>query len=107
MIPNNSLLEVTSRGQISQLYCLSGSNMSSIGEWISPDGTNLVAVQNDPFDIIFGDNNNPGQLLIQTPTTNPPITTNHEGVYTCVIPNESDENEYLHIGIYLTTGKLK
>ena len=56
--------------------------------------------------MIFGDSNNPGQLLIQTPTTNPPITSTEEGVYTCIIPNENGDDEYLHIGIYRTTSKF-
>lgn len=80
--------------------------MSAIGEWISPGGRNLVAIQNDPFVIIFGGSNNPGQLLIETPSTSPPITTTHEGVYTCIIPDEMGQNQYLHIGIYLTASKL-
>ena len=79
--------------------------MSVVGAWINPGGRNLVAVQNDPFDIIFGDSNNPGQLLIETPSTNPPISMAHEGVYTCTIPDESGQIEYLHIGIYLNTSK--
>lgn len=80
--------------------------MSVAGDWMSPGGRSLAAVQNDPFDVIFGGNNNPGQLQIETPATNPPITGVHEGVYTCTIPDESDETEYLHIGIYLTASKF-
>ena len=100
-IPNDSLLETNSGGRIPQLLCLSGSNASIVGEWISPEGRNLAAVQNDPFDIIFGDIDNPGELLIETPVTNTPITRSHEGVYTCISPNESGHIEYLHIGIYV------
>lgn len=99
-IPNNSILETDSGGRISPLLCLSGSNMSTVGEWLSPEGRNLAAVPNDPFDIMFG--GNPGQLLIETPTSNPPIMTSHEGVYTCVIPDENGDSQDLHIGIYLT-----
>lgn len=51
--------------------------------------------------MIFGDNNNPGQMTVETPITNPSIMAGHEGVYTCKIPNESDDYEYLRIGIYL------
>ena len=67
----------------------------------------MAAVQNDPFDVIFGDSNNPGQLLVRTPATNPPIAMTHEGVYTCTIPSESGQDEYLHIGIYITASKLQ
>ena len=102
-IVNDSLLEANSGGRISQLHCLSGSNMSLVGEWISPEGRDLAAVANDPFDVIFGD---PGQLLIETPLLNPPITAAHEGVYTCIIPDENGQDEYIHIGIYLSASKF-
>lgn len=102
---NNSILEVSSEGRIPQLYCLSGFNMSIEGDWISPEGRDLVAVLNDPFDVIIGSSNDPGQLLIETPLSNPHISPADEGVYTCVIPNEDGESEYLHIGLYHSTSK--
>ena len=101
-ILNNSILETTSEGRIPQLLCLSGSSGSAVGQWIGPDGTVLTTTQSDPFDVIFGDNNNPGQMIVETPITNPSIVATHEGVYTCMIPNENDEIEYLRVGIYLS-----
>ena len=101
-IVNNSILESSSDGRIPQLLCLSGSSGSAVGQWIGPDGTILTTIQSDPFDVIFGDNNNPGQMIVETPITNPSIMATHEGVYTCMIPNESDDIEYLRIGIYLS-----
>ena len=101
-ILNNSILETTSDGRIPRVLCLSGSSMSAVGQWIGPGGRILTAIQSDPFDVILGDNSNPGQLIIETPITNPSITTIHEGVYTCVIPDETDEAEYLRVGIYLS-----
>ena len=80
--------------------------MSTVGEWRSPAGRNLAAVQNDPFDIVFGDSNNPGQLVMETSLLNPPITMTHEGVYTCAIPDENGDTEYVHVGIYLTPSKF-
>lgn len=75
--------------------------MSSVGDWISPDQRSLITTQNDPFDVIFGDDSNPGQLVIETSLGNPSITIAHEGVYTCAIPNSSGGTEYLYVGIYL------
>ena len=95
----------TSGGRIPSLYCLSGSNMSLVGEWISPGGRNLAADQSDPYDVTFGSSNSPGQLQIETPGRNPPITVAHEGVYTCRIPDEYGQREYLHIGIYLSASR--
>jgi len=106
-IPNNSILVVDFRGQIPRLLCLSGSNMSNVGDWISPEGRNLDAVLNDPFDVIFDGNNNPGQLLVETPPTNSPLTAAHQGVYTCLMPDEDEELQYLYIGLYLNASELE
>ena len=76
--------------------------MSTVGDWISPDGRSLITIQSDPFDVIFGDDSNPGQLVIETPHGNPSITTAHEGVYSCAIPNSSGETEYVYVGIYVS-----
>lgn len=102
---NNSILEVSSEGRIPQLYCLSGFNATVEGDWISPGGTDLVAVVNDPFDVIIEGSEDPGQLLIETQLSNPHITSEDEGVYTCVIPNEDGDSEYLHIGLYHSASK--
>lgn len=99
-ILNNSILETSSDGRIPRLLCLSGSNMSAVGQWIGPDQTVLTATPNDPFDVIISDNSNPGELIVETPVTNPAIAAVHEGVYTCMIPDETDESQYLHVGIY-------
>ena len=105
-IPNNSILVTHSGGRISQLFCLSGSNMSTVGNWISPEGRILDAVRNDPFDVIFGGSNIPGLLLVNTPLSNPPLSITHEGVYTCGMPNEDGDIEYLYIGIYLNPSEF-
>ncbi len=105
-VANNSIIEADSNGRISQLLCLSGSNMSTVGDWVAPDGSNLDAVLNDPFDVTFGGSSGPGELRITTPETNPRLTASHEGVYTCSIPNEYGEQQNLYIGIYLSASKL-
>lgn len=105
-VPNNTILETDSNGRIPSLYCLSGSNISIAGEWFSPDGRNLVTIPNDPFNVIFGSGDDPGALLIETPLSNPPITSNDEGVYTCIMPDEYNvEDQYLYIGIYRRASK--
>ena len=101
-ILNNSILEATPGGRIPGLLCLSGSDASAVGQWIGPSGRVLTTVQNDPFDVIVGDSGSPGELRIETPGTNPPITAIYEGVYTCEIPDDADATEDLHVGIYLS-----
>lgn len=98
---NNSVLETSSDGRIPRLLCLSGSDISAVGQWIGPDQSVLTATPNDPFDVIIGDNSNPGELIVETPVANPAIAAVHEGVYTCMIPDETNETQYLRVGIYL------
>lgn len=81
--------------------------MSIVGDWISPRGRNLVTVPDDPFDVVFESASDPGQFLVETPLSNPPIGSAHEGVYTCIMPDEFNEDQLLYIGIYLSAGKLK
>ena len=107
VVANNSLLESNSGGRIPRLLCLSASNMSTAGNWLSPEGRNLDAIQSDPFEVMFGGSSNPGQLLVETPLRNPPLSMTHEGVYTCAMPDEENELQALHIGIYLSAGKNK
>ena len=80
---------------------MSGSRSAAVGQWIAPDGTDLTTVQNDSFEVVFGDSNNPGQLMVEAPLSSPPVTAIHEGVYTCAIPDETGEINYVFIGIYL------
>ena len=81
--------------------------MTIVGEWISPGGRSLLTVPNDPFDVIYESGDDPGQLLIATPQSNTPIVTSHEGVYTCIMPDENDEDQHLYIGIYLSASKFE
>ena len=66
-----------------------------------------MTVPNDPFDVVFESADDPGQLLIETPLSNPPIASAHEGVYTCIMPDEDGTDQSLYIGIYLMAGKFK
>lgn len=105
-LQNNSLVEINSHGRIPQLHCLSGSSMSDVGYWIGPNGTNLNEVLNDPFDVVPGDENNPGELLISTPITNTQLENVHEGVYTCSMPDDNGINQNLHVGIYFNASEF-
>ena len=108
-ISNNSILHANSMGRISQLLCLSGSKEANVGLWIAPDGTDITTTSDDPFNVTIGGSYNPGSVNIQTPSTNPSLSSADEGVYTCSIPDESRNVNYLHIGIYLSgfTSKYK
>lgn len=81
--------------------------MSVVGQWIGPDQRVLTATPNDPFDVIIGDSSNPGELIVETPVANPAIAPVHEGVYTCTIPDDTNETQYLRVGIYLDSSSCE
>ena len=89
-------------GRINQLLCLSGSMTARVGQWIGLNGTNITTTDNDPFDVRVGGSYSPGSVEVQTPDTSSPLSSANEGVYTCVIPDESGETNYLYVGIYLS-----
>ena len=82
--------------------CLSGSTIPSVGQWLSPSGTDLSSVVDDAFEVTVGDSYSPGSIVIMSPVGNPPLATTDEGVYTCVIPDETGRDNYLYVGIYLS-----
>ena len=100
-IPNNSILIANSGGRIPQLQCLSGSRVPNVGRWLNPQGSSLSDITEDPFEITIGGDNNPGSVVIETPDVNLSLSQSHEGIYTCIIPDETEEIHYLYIGIYL------
>ena len=82
-------------GIIETVLCLSGSLVPNVGQWISPNGSNQL---DDQFEATVGDSGNPGSVQISTSS---PLSTEHAGIYTCAIPDETGGMRYLHVGIYL------
>ena len=84
---------------IRELQCVSGSTAPNVGSWIAPDGEDITLEDGDQFEIVVGDSNNPGYLSVQFGSTL--FTEMEQGVYTCRIPDETGQEQYIHIGIYL------
>lgn len=82
------------------LLCLSGTSIPDVGHWINPNGTDITHDVNGQFDVIVGDNSNPGSLEVQIPSESDQID---EGVFTCAIPDDTGEIQYLYVGIYQYT----
>ena len=70
-----------------------------MGAWIAPDGEDITFRNDDVFDIVVGDASDPGYLSVQLPT-GVSLSETDWGVYTCIIPDEADNLQYLHLGIY-------
>lgn len=84
---------------IDDLDCSSDSTMAGTGRWIAPNGVDLTNSTTDPFDIIIGDEQDPGSLVVQLRNGHI-VTRSFEGVYTCIIPREDGVQTYHHVGIY-------
>ena len=99
LLSNNTFVRVDSNGMLDELQCVSGSRRANVGQWIAPNGQDITYSNTDPFDIAVGGVDNPGSLAIRQ-AIGQILTSAFQGVYTCVIPDESGVNRSIHVGIY-------
>lgn len=99
-IPNNSIIVTDNFGRMPRLQCISGSTLPNVGRWIAPSGQDTTYSTNDPFDIVQGDANDPGYVDISL-HSGQFVTFNDQGVYTCLIPDETGVDQSVFVGIYL------
>ena len=100
MIVNNSIVLTDNFGQIPHLQCISGSQSSNVGQWISPTGNDVTYVSTDSFDITLGDSSDPGYIEVSL-VAGRSVTFSDQGVYECRIPDEDGILVSLFVGIYL------
>ena len=81
-------------GNSQQLQCVSASATVRMVQFVAPNGTDI---SNDSSTVTFGDANDPGFLSVQLTSSS---INAHQGVYTCIIPDEDGVVQYLHVGIY-------
>ena len=94
-LPNNGIVisRITPRhGYTFRLYCRSDSVMSNVGMLVGPDGTTVAS-----GDVIQIEHQQQQQLHIYAHND---LTPNDQGVYTCHIPLQSEENRSINVGIY-------
>ena len=100
-VANNSIVRANSDGSTGVFQCISGSTQPNVGQWIAPDGQELSLSADSPFTVTIGDSTNPGYL--STVVTNGHSLSNvDQGVYSCVLPDESGNEQIIHVGIYLS-----
>ena len=99
-VQNNSIIRASITGRFNQLQCISGSSVAGVGQWIAPHGGDINGGPSDPFTIITGDANDPGFTSIEL-EDGASLAPRDQGVYTCVIPDENGNVQYLYVGIYL------
>ncbi|CAI8007187.1 Tyrosine-protein kinase receptor UFO, partial [Geodia barretti] len=96
---NNSGIEANSAHQLGTVYCHSGSNQSNIGRWISPNGEEIPSGGNDMFQIDFY-NSTFRSYTSLTLKEGVQFSSEAEGMYSCIIPDENGEEQIRHFGLY-------
>lgn len=84
---------------VDDLHCSSSSTVANTGRWIAPNGIDLTNSTTDPFDVVVGDEQDPGSLIVQQQDGHI-VTRSFQGIYTCIIQSENGVQTYLHVGIY-------
>ena len=85
--------------QIGTIYCSSGSQTSGIGRWYAPNGAEITQNSGSSFTVVRGGGNFPSFVGLQLKTGRS-FSVFGEGVYTCVIPDETGIQQTLHVGLY-------
>ena len=92
-ISNNSLIVSASNGL--RLLCVSNSSKSGVGMITLSNGDNNgIWRVNNP-------ENRPGFLRLQNKNTmNKLVTPSDQGIYTCIIPDDNENNFTFNVGLY-------
>lgn len=70
-----------------------------MGRWIAPNGDDITERLTDSFIVVTGDNTDPGFTFIEL-QQGQSLAIEELGIYTCVIPDENGDIQYLYVGIY-------
>ena len=70
-----------------------------MGRWIAPHGQDITHNTTDIFDVSVGGQNNPGNINISL-EAGQSLGSSHQGVYTCIIPDEGGVERIFYVGIY-------
>ena len=95
-VQNNSIIRASITGRFSQLQCISGSTVGNVGHWKAPNGEDI---DEESFIVSVGDTTDPGITSIEL-QTGVSLSTRDEGIYTCIIPDENGDVQYLYAGLY-------
>ena len=105
LLSNNSVV-ISSNGFLrGSFFCLSGRAEAGIGRWIAPNGDDFTHSESHAFQATVGGENNSGviEISLSSPNSRFPVGQ-WDGVYSCVIPDETGVEQIIHLGIYLHFG---
>ncbi len=99
-LQNNSIVVASSTNRIQPIWCASGTLVPNVGQLIAPSGQNVTTLNTDNLEVATGGPENPGFLSVKV-LAGTSLSTLDIGVYSCMIPDESGEQQVLHFGLYL------
>lgn len=106
LLANNSVVMANNGFLHGSFFCTSGREQAGIGRWVAPNGDDYTLSGTHPFEVSLGGENNPGvvEISVSGPDNRFPAGQ-WDGVYSCVIPDETGTEQIIHLGIYLVFSK--
>ena len=106
LLPNNSVVMASNGFLSGSFFCVSGKRQAGIGRWISPSGDDYTLPGIHAFDVTVGGQSNPGEVEISVSGSNGRFPAGQwDGIYSCVIHDESGAEQTIYLGIYLVFGE--
>ena len=106
LLTNNSVVRANNGFLPGSIFCLSGREEAGIGRWIAPNGNDYTLPGTHAFEVSVGGQNNPGVVEILVSGSDNRFPAGHwDGVYSCVIPDETGTEKIIYLGIYLVFGE--
>ena len=102
LLTNNSVIRADSGFLRGSFFCLSGRREAGIGQWIAPNGDDYTLPGTHAFEVSVGGQNNPGVVEISVSGSDNRFPAGQwDGIYSCVIPDETGAEQRIYLGIYL------
>lgn len=96
-LPENAVISAGSLQYIPDFMCLSGTNMSNVGQLIGVDGLDITHRAGDNLHIQLGNATSPGMVKV----FHSRMSSAQQGVYTCRLPDETGDTADFNIGLYM------
>ena len=106
LLTNNSVIRADNGFLRGSFFCLSGRREAGIGRWIAPNGDDYTLRGTHAFEVSVGGQSNPGVVEISVSGSDNRFPAGRwEGIYSCVIPDETGSEQRIYLGIYLVFGE--
>ena len=106
LLSNNSVVTASNGYLQGSFFCVSGRRQAGIGRWIAPNGDDYTLPGTHAFNVSIGGQDNPGVVKISvTGSEGRFLAGQWNGVYSCVIPDETGTEKIIYLGIYLVFGE--